>query len=275
MNVYISVDMEGVAGVAHEDQTDPVNPAHAVEYARFRRLMTDEANAAIQGAASAGASRILVNDSHWLMRNLLAEELHEAAELISSGPKRLSMMEGVDGGFDAVHVHRVSCDGRHTARHHRSHLYRQDPPGEAERPPGGRAGTQRRGGGMLRRAGGDGVGRPGTRRRRREHCWEPDIETVVVKEAVGRFSARSVSPAESCRRIRAGATRALQRKHAPFAPGSPVTLEVEFALTQHADNAELVPGSERRDGRTLSYMHADYREVFRAFRAMYNLAAVA
>ena len=90
MNVYISVDMEGVAGVAHEDQTDPVNPAHAVEYARFRRLMTDEANAAIQGAASAGASRILVNDSHWLMRNLLAEELHEAAELISSGPKRLS-----------------------------------------------------------------------------------------------------------------------------------------------------------------------------------------
>ena len=46
MNVYISVDMEGVAGVAHEDQTDPINPAHAVEYARFRRLMTDEANAA-------------------------------------------------------------------------------------------------------------------------------------------------------------------------------------------------------------------------------------
>ena len=55
---------------------------------------------------------------------------------------------------------------------------------------------------------------------------------------------------------------------------APVTLEVEFALTQHADNAELVPGSERRDGRTLPYTHADYREVFRAFRAMYNLAAV-
>jgi D-aminopeptidase len=53
-----------------------------------------------------------------------------------------------------------------------------------------------------------------------------------------------------------------------------VTLEVEFALTQHADNAELVPGAERRDGRTLTYTHAAYLEVFRAFRAMYNLASV-
>jgi len=101
------------------------------------------------------------------------------------------------------------------------------------------------------------------------------VETVVVKEALGRFSARSVSPAESCRRIKAGATRALQRKHAPFTLPAPVTLELEFALTQYADNAELVPGSERRDGRTLAFTHTDYREVFRAFRAMYNLASVA
>ena len=274
MNVYISVDMEGVAGVAHEDQTDPINPAHAVEYARFRRLMTDEANAAIQGAASAGASRILVNDSHWLMRNLLAEELHEAAELISSGPKRLSMMEGVDGGFDAVMLHRISRDGRHPPRHHRPHLYRPDPQVKLNGRPVGELGLN------AALAGCFGVpvamvsGDQALAAEARE-LLGGDIEAVVVKEAVGRFSARSVSPAESCRRIRAGATRALQRKHAPFTLGSSVTLEVEFALTQHADNAELVPGAERRDGRTLSYMHADYREVFRAFRAMYNLAAVA
>ena len=88
MRVYISVDMEGVAGVVHEDQTDPIDPRHAGEYNRFRRLMTAEANAAIEGALAAGAERVLVNDSHWLMRNLLAEELHPAAELLSGGPKR-------------------------------------------------------------------------------------------------------------------------------------------------------------------------------------------
>src|SRR5918995_3643560 len=100
MRVYISVDMEGVAGVVHEDQTDPIDPRHAGEYNRFRRLMTNEANAAIAGALQAGATRVLVNDSHWLMRNLLAEELHPGAELMSGGPKRLSMVEGIQEGFD-------------------------------------------------------------------------------------------------------------------------------------------------------------------------------
>jgi hypothetical protein len=64
--------------------------------------MTNEANAAIAGAVEAGATGILVNDSHWLMRNLLAEELNPEAELMSGGPKRLSMMEGIDRGFDAA-----------------------------------------------------------------------------------------------------------------------------------------------------------------------------
>src|SRR5689334_11273004 len=104
MRVYISVDMEGVAGVVHESQTDPVTPAFAAEYARFRRLMTAEANAAVEGALAAGATRVLVNDSHWFMRNLLAEELHPGAELVSGDPKPRSMMQGIDeqGGFDAA-----------------------------------------------------------------------------------------------------------------------------------------------------------------------------
>src|SRR2546425_12172284 len=98
MRTYISIDMEGIAGVVHESQTDPTNPAFAAEYGRFRRLMTAEANAAVEGAVAAGATRGVVNDSHWHMRNLLAEGLHQAAELVSGDPKPRSMVEGVDGG---------------------------------------------------------------------------------------------------------------------------------------------------------------------------------
>src|SRR2546426_10509565 len=58
MRVYISVDMEGIAGVVHESQTDPTTPAGAAEYGRFRRLMTAEANAAVEGAVAAGATRL-------------------------------------------------------------------------------------------------------------------------------------------------------------------------------------------------------------------------
>ncbi|HJX88320.1 MAG TPA: M55 family metallopeptidase, partial [Gemmatimonadales bacterium] len=76
----------------------------------------------------------------------------------------------------------------------------------------------------------------------------------------------------ACRRIRAGTTAALARPHRPLRLDPPVQLEVELALTQMADMAELVPGSVRTGGRTVAFRHDDYREVFRAWRAIYNLA---
>jgi D-amino peptidase len=100
------------------------------------------------------------------------------------------------------------------------------------------------------------------------------VETVTVKEAVGRFAARSLAPSLACERIRAGAAKTLKRKHAPFTFKPPIRLEVDFIVSQMADMAELVPGSSRAGGRTVGYSGDDYREVFRAWRAMYNLASV-
>jgi D-amino peptidase len=101
-----------------------------------------------------------------------------------------------------------------------------------------------------------------------------NIETVVVKHAVGRFAARAVSPSLACERIRAGAAAALKRSHEPFTFSRPIRLEIDFVVSQMADMAELAPGSVRTGGRTVSYTGDDYREVFRAWRAMYNLASV-
>ena len=273
MRVYISIDMEGVAGVVHEDQTDPVDPRHAAEYNRFRGLMTAEANAAIEGALAVGAERVLVNDSHWLMMNLLAEELHPAAELLSGGPKARSMVEGVDGGFDAAlfvgyharaGVGHATIDHTYTSRVHEARLNGQ-PVGELAI--------------NAAMAGVHGVpvalvsGDQAIAAEARE-LLGPSVETVIVKHAVGRFAARSVAPAAACRMIREGAIAALSRPHAPLRLTSPIRLEVEFALTQMADMAELVPGSIRTSGRTVAYTHVEYGEVFRAWRALYNLAGV-
>jgi len=273
MRVYISIDMEGVAGVVHEDQTDPVDPRHAGEYNRFRRLMTGEANAAIEGALAAGATSVLVNDSHWLMRNLLAEELHPAAELLSGGPKLRSMVEGVEQGFDAAlfigyHARagaaQAIIDHTYTSRVHEARLNGR-PVGELAIN-AALAGTY---GVPVAMVSGDQALAAEAR-----DLLGPGVETVVVKHAVGRFSARSVAPVEACRRIREGAAAALARPHPPLVLPAPVRLEVEFALTQMADMAELVPGAVRTGGRTLEYVHPDYREVFRAWRALYNLAGV-
>lgn len=98
MKVYICADIEGVAGVVTAQQGQPGNG----EYERARRLMTEEVNAAIEGALEGGASSILVNDSHGPMVNIIPELLHPHAELILGRPKKFNMAAGLDASFDAV-----------------------------------------------------------------------------------------------------------------------------------------------------------------------------
>jgi D-amino peptidase len=273
MRVYISVDMEGIAGVVHEDQTDPTEARHAAEYNRFRRLMTKEANAAVLGALDAGATRVLVNDSHWDMRNILAEELHPAAELLSGSPKRLSMVEGIDGGFDAalfIGYHAMAgtrdaiIDHTYTSRVYQARINGQ---------PVGELGLNAAVAGVhqvpVALVSGDQSLAAEARA-----LLGSSVETIVVKEAVGRFAARAAAPSVACERIRAGTAAALKRAHEPFSFRHPIHLEVDFVVSQMADMAELVPGSVRTGGRTVAYTGEDYREVFRTWRAMYNLASV-
>jgi D-aminopeptidase len=96
--VFISVDMEGVAGVVHLHQVMRGMP----EYERSCRLMTAETNAAVAGARRAGATRFLVNDSHGDMRNFLLDELDDGVELISGADKPLSMGAGLDPSFEVA-----------------------------------------------------------------------------------------------------------------------------------------------------------------------------
>jgi D-amino peptidase len=96
--VYISVDLEGISGVNGDDQTGP----GGAEYGRARKLMAEDANAAIRGAFDGGATDVLLNDSHGGQRNLLPEDLDPRARLISHSFKRFGMMEGLDETFDAV-----------------------------------------------------------------------------------------------------------------------------------------------------------------------------
>ena len=273
MRVYISVDMEGIAGVVHEDQTNPVDPRCAPEYARFRKLMTAEANAAIEGALEAGASQVLVNDSHWFMRNLLAEDLNQAAVLVSGDPKRWSMMEGIDGDFDAA-----MCIGYHARAGTKNavldHTY-TDRVLEARlngRPVGEFALNAALAGSFgvpVVLASGDNA-----LAAEAKELLGDAVHCVVVKEAVSRHAAKSVAPAVACRLIRDAAADALRQKPLPrpYIVQAPISLEVDFQLTVMADRAELLPGAKRAGPRTIAYMHEDYRELFRAWRALYNLA---
>ena len=96
MRVYISADIEGVAGVVAPSQCQA---GHA-DHEKARILMTEEVNAVIEGLLEGGATDILVNDSHGSMINLLPERLHPAADLILGKPKPMNMASGLTDGHD-------------------------------------------------------------------------------------------------------------------------------------------------------------------------------
>jgi D-amino peptidase len=96
--VYISVDMEGISGVAN----DALVSAAGSEYERGRKLMAADTNAAIKGAFAAGAREIVVNDSHGSHTNLRLEDLAPGVRLITDTFKRYGMMQGLDDTFDAA-----------------------------------------------------------------------------------------------------------------------------------------------------------------------------
>src|SRR5216110_3204078 len=108
MKVFVSVDMEGVSGVTDPEDVLP----NGAEYQTCRRYMTGDANGAITGAYDAGAEAVLVNDSHWIMRNLLVHDLDKRAKVIKGFHKPLCMLQGLDDSFDAaVFVGYHSCAG--------------------------------------------------------------------------------------------------------------------------------------------------------------------
>ncbi|HPV76798.1 MAG TPA: M55 family metallopeptidase [Gemmatimonadaceae bacterium] len=98
LKVYISVDMEGITGVVSSDQLGPTS----FEYQRAREWMTGEALAAIQGARDAGATEIVVSDSHGNGENLLIDQFPDDITIVRSWPRPNMMMEGVDSSFAAA-----------------------------------------------------------------------------------------------------------------------------------------------------------------------------
>jgi D-amino peptidase len=273
MKIYISADMEGVAGITAIEQTDPSGPP---EYAHSCKLMTGEVRAACEGATAGGASEILVNDSHWNMRNIMHEDLPPHVRLIRGSLKPLSMNQGLDpscsaAAFVGYHAPVGTADAILDHTYTGETLY--DVRINGERCSEARVNAAVAGcfGVPVIFISGDQNACADAR------SFLPWVEAVEVKQAIGRYAASSLSPERARAAIAAGMQRAVSsmnsRSAAPYAFASPVTLELVFTSTAKADMASLLPGSERIDGRTLRFGDPDFLTVFRAFRAMMTLGA--
>jgi D-amino peptidase len=274
MRVYISVDMEGIAGVSHPDPTDRKDPG----YARNAELMLGEANAAIEGAFAGGADAVVVNDSHGEMFNLSPAGLDRRAWLVQ-GTKAYSMVEAAaEGDFDvALFV------GYHARAGHPSgtiaHTYTGKPTLTLL---GGRPVPEAGINALYLGALGVPVGLvTGDDALRGEIAdWLPWADYIEVKRGVGSHAAESIHPAEACDQIRAAAERTVGRLSGPAADRPqrlvlrpPIEVGIDFHRPVQADWAAVMPGAWREGDRGVRYKAADALEAFRAFVSLMRLGS--
>ena len=267
MKVWISCDMEGVAGVVDWDQCRPGSPGYALGCA----LLQDEVNAAIEGAMSAGATEIVVNDSHGRMANLDPRLIAGGASYLSGRHKPMYMMEGLDDSFDAVFLvgYHGSISGRPSTL---SHTYNPEV-FAGVRVNGAYVGESGINALVMAHYGTPVALVSGDRVTAQETApFAPDAVSVITKESITRSAALNLHPAESVRRIRAGAADAVRRvaagKLQPPAIDRPARLDIEFQTGDMAEVATWARATERTGERTARITGEDLLSVFRSFVAV-------
>jgi len=270
--IFISCDIEGISGVVHNDHSGFAAGGAAEEYSRARRLMTRQVSAAVAGALQGGADFVLVNDSHGGMRNILIEELHPNAHLITGSPKPLSMMQGVGDGFDGAffigYHSRVGSPGvlNHTYSSRTVHELRiNDQPAGETLMNAFIAGYY---GVPVLLVTGD------TETAAEASSVLPGVKTVAVKAPAGRYAARCLPFEEANALIQEAAAEAVSLigRLEPLVPPKPVTFQLRFMHTAMTDAALMIPGTRRVDAMTAGFTHEDYIVAFKAARAMITMA---
>jgi len=272
MKILIATDMEGVTGVTTWDQ---VTPGHA-EYARFRRLMTQDVNAAVRGAFEAGAEEVLVADGHWNGSNILVEELDPRAKLNTGSPSPFSMMEGIDESVDGVmfvgyHARNGTpnaiLDHTWSSRTVANVWLNEILTGEY----GLNAALAGHFGVPVIMVSGD-----------QTACAQVEeligeVERAIVKQALGRFAAGCLAPQVTQDLIFTSATRAVARLTEgeapdPFVLDVPIRMTVEFFMSDMADRAAVLPLT-RREGTRVSFTTHEMTAAYNGFRALVTLAS--
>ncbi|KHE67959.1 M55 family metallopeptidase [Halobacillus sp. BBL2006] len=268
MKLYLSVDMEGITGIP--DYTFVDSSKH--NYERSRRIMTEEANHVIRTAYSNEVKEVLVNDSHSKMNNLLIDEIHPDAQLITGSVKPYSMMQGLDHSFSgAIFVgYHARAAQRGVLSHSMSfgvrNFYINDVAvGELgfNAYVAGYYGVP-----VLMVAGDDCAAKEAEE-------LIPNIVTAPVKESISRSSVKSLTPKKAGELLQQRAAEALHNRSnvEPLVPPDHPKLRIEFMNYGQAEWANLMPGTELEpDSTTVSFQAKNILEAYQAMLVMTELA---
>ena len=268
--IYVSVDMEGIAGVVSPEQLGPAG----FEYARFREFMTEEATTALAAAREAGATEFLVSDSHGNMQNILVEKLPKDVQLVRSSPRPLMMMEGLDASFDGVifiGYHASTTNPEGVRAHTMSSATLADvrlngvsvPEAVFNAAIAGHFGVP-----VIAISGDDVIVKEA-------RATLGDVEGAVVKWAYGFHSARTLTP-EAARDVIREKVKAAMARRASFRPyvvKTPVELEVRFKNYRPAELLSYLSVVKRVDAHAVRFVARDMIEASRFMEFLLNYQA--
>lgn len=270
MRVFISVDMEGVAGIATFDQVIRGGSG----YPRAQELMTGEANAAIRGALAAGADEVLVNDSHGTMDNLIHDRIDRRARILFGAPRPSCMVQGISAADSlAIFV------GYHAAAGSPGVLAHTFSSNFTELRINGQPMTEAEVNGLYASS----LGVPvGVVTGDDEICDVarkafPGVTAVEVKKAAGYSATDSLAPEAARDAIEAAVTAAVTNASSLRAlpAADQLVLEVDFTNPLMADYAASVPATQRVAALTLRGEVPTVDDLMRLVMAWYYLAALA
>ncbi|MGD8277103.1 MAG: M55 family metallopeptidase [Gemmatimonadota bacterium] len=260
LKVYISADMEGITGVVTPEQLGPAG----FEYQQARKWMTGEVLAAIQGARDAGATEVVVSDSHGNGQNLLIDELPPDITVIRSWPRPLMMMEGIDSTFDAavfIGYHAATTNTRGVRAHTISsaRLTAVSLNGTAVPESGICAAIAGHFGVPIVAISGDDVAVA------EAQAMINGVEGAVVKHAISYHAAATMTPAAGQQLIRERVRDGVRKRASirPLTMRAPVSLDVSFKSYRPAEMLAWLPIVERRDSHTIRYTAPDMLAVSR------------
>jgi D-amino peptidase len=262
LKIYISADMEGVVGVVTPDQLKP----DGFEYQRFREFMTAEVNACIEAAREAGATEILVSDSHGNGENLLIEKMPDDVMIVRSWPRPMGMMEGIDETFDGVIFigYHAGTDNKNGVRAHTmssSNLTGVRLNGMAMSEASLNAAIAGHFGVPVIMVSGDDA----TIEETRELIG--DVEGAVVKWANGFHSARTLTPEAGYAVIREKTRAAIARidEFKPYVLKPPIELEVSLKNYRPVELLGYLKQVERVTSHTIRFIGEDMLETMSFF----------
>jgi D-amino peptidase len=258
LKVHISVDMEGIAGVVTGDQLSPAG----FEYARFREFMTREAMAAVTAAREAGATEVVVADSHGNGQNLLIEHFPPEIRIVRSWPRKLSMMAGIDDTFDAAifigyHASTSSSTGVRAHTNSSATLTRVALNGVDMTEGAWNAAIAGHFGVPVVMISGDDAAVAEVRK-----VIGP-IEAAETKRSLGFHSALTLTPQAALDligpRVKAGLARRAELR--PYRPSGPITVDVSFKHYMPAEVLAYLPMFERAGSHGVRFRAKDMVEA--------------